>query len=366
MNTKVILFGMPPVDHIALTTDELEAMNSLGYKCHTIFYGRNNQRENLLKKIIPTVANAFKILSKIKETKPDFLYLNSRFEKVGSARDFITLFILKLFYYKPLKVVVKSHGSDVAILENSPFFYKKIILPFLIKNVDAWIFLSNEELEVIRNSKPQMVEDVYILPNPIVPERCVTSNGFAEKYSLPKDKLICLFAGRLRREKGIFDIVKSVQYLKHPEKFHFIIVGSGEDMKELKKATQEYSSVLKIHFTGHLPDAECDQFYGVSDILIYPTFASEGFPMALFKSVACGMAIITTQIRAAKDHLKEPENVLWVKAKSPKEIAIALEKVSTEKQLKENMQINNINIGKKFAPGAVGRQLDKILIKIST
>lgn len=358
---KKILFGIPPHSHVSLAMDELRAMEHMGYYCYTVNYGRNDKSGGKLKKIIITLRNALLVNRKMKEVRPDFLYLNSRFEPEGSVRDFLTLFVLKLLNKNLPRVIIKTHGSDLSILNTNSFLYKKIIVPFLTKNVSHWLFLSNEEKEIVQRFNPEMGQRVEVIPNIIVPERCVPTVEFKKKYVFPANKFICLFAGRITEVKGVFDIMKSISFLKHPEVFHFLFIGKGPDMEELQKAAVKYAAVTTIQFTGFLPDAECDRFYSLADVLIYPTYDSEGFPMALFKSVSCGVPVITTSLRAAKDHLKEPANVIWVKPKSPEEIAAALEKIYSDTPLRRMIIKNNRELGLKFSSEKVARQLNHIL-----
>lgn len=362
MNRKRILFGVPPHAHVVLAMDEVKAMENLGYECFTVTYGRNDKDESKIKKVIGTIRNAFRLLSRIKETNPDIIYLNSRFEPVGSIRDYITLRILKFLNGKKAQIVIKSHGSDCSILQNNSFLYKKVVVPFLTRNVDQWIFLSQEEKNIIQKHNREMAVRVYVLPNIIVPERCIPSSELKAKYHIPDEKFICLFVGRVVEVKGVFDIAESISHLRTPENFHFLFVGSGDDKTRLEQMVRNQFPNTSVQFTGYVPEAECDRFYGIADVLVYPTYDTEGFCMALFKSVACGVPVITTPIRAAKDYLSEPENVLWVKEKSPVEIANALDRIYSDNELRKTMSENNRQLGVKFSPPEVAKQFETILL----
>lgn len=361
MKGKKILFGVAPHSHVALAMDEIRAMEQLGYQCITTPYGRNDQAEGKIKKIVATLKNAFQIASAIKKERPEFLFLNSRFEPKGSIRDFITLFIMQLRIRHLPKVIIKSHGSNMDVLRPSAFLYNRIVIPFLAKRVDFWLFLSSEEKEILQKYNPRIASHTSVIPNIIVPERCRATDGFLKKYPLPADKFNCLFAGRITAVKGVFDILESVSHLDNPDKFHFIFVGSGPDIEKLKKKSEGLSTLTSVQFTGFIPDQECDQFYATADVLVYPTYDSEGFPMALFKSVACGLPVITTSIRAARDYLSAPENALWVNPKSPKEIAVALQRLLADRSLREQMSQNNREKGTSFSKQKVGLLIDSIL-----
>jgi len=365
MTDQKILIGVPPKAHVSLAMDEVGGLKNLGYQCSIVSYGRNNKSVGVINKLFATIFKAFNIVQELYRTTPALLYLNSRFEPVGSTRDFISLFIVKMLYYKKLKVVIKSHGSDYTILLKESFWYKNIVVPFLRKNVNGWFFLSADEKKLIENCDSILASKVFVTPNIIDPSRCIESVSFKDKYQLKEDKYKFLFVGRMVKVKGIFDIMNSIPLLDFKERCTFIFVGDGDDFAELK----ELASTLKINhlvlFPGYLPDKECDHFYANSDALIFPTYDTEGFPIALFKSVAVGLPVMTTRIRAAKDYLQEPGNVLWIKEKSPESIAEAASALFNNKDLQKSMQQNNILLGEQFSQQRVSLLMSKAFISLT-
>ncbi len=364
MTGKKILIGVPPKAHVSLALDEIEGLQKLGYLCSTVSYGRNNQSVGVINKFFATALRALKIVKKLYQVKPEFLYLNSRFEPAGSTRDFISLQIIKLLYYKKLKVIIKSHGSDYTILLKQSLWYKKIVVPFLRKNVQAWFFLSGDEKKLIAAHDAVIAAKVFVTPNIIDPSRCVNSAEFKEKHQLALDKYKFLFVGRMVKVKGIFDILNSIPLLDCKNNCSFIFVGNGDDWEELKQQATAMHINHLVKFAGYFPDKECDHFYANTDALIFPTYDTEGFPMALFKSVAVGLPVITTQIRAAKDYLHEPDNVLWVKKQSPQSIADAVSKLYYDINLQKQMQQNNKILGELFSAQKVCMLMSNVFLSI--
>lgn len=363
MATK-LLIGVPPKAHVSLAQDEVDALRNLGYLCDTIAYGRNDQNVGVLNKILFTASNAFKIVGRLYKTNPAILYLNSRFEPAGSTRDFISLFIIRLLYWKRLAVVIKSHGSNHAVLTNSSAWYGKILIPFLRAQVQAWFFLSGEEKKLVEQQDAVLAAKIHVVPNIIDPSRCVPDQHFREQYQLPGDKFLVLFVGRMVKVKGIFDIVNSIPLMQCGPQMAFVMVGNGDDFEAIKKQVADLHLQRQVFFPGYLPDAECDHFYANADALVFPTYDTEGFPMALFKSVAVGLPVITTRIRAAKDHLKEPSNVLWVKEQSPKNIAAAIDRLYMDQSLQHSMKENNISLGKRFSGEAVAHTMSQVFTQL--
>lgn len=358
---KKILIGVPPKNHINLALDEVDGFRKLGYDCDTIIYTRNNSNLSVFNKLIGVLTNAYELVKYLREFKPDILYLNSRFEPVGSTRDYITLILIKFFYKRKLTIAIKSHGSNFDLFKKRSFFYKKMVLPFVIKHVDIWWFLSQDEKTTIQEFSLEMFGKTFITPNIIDSKRSVQSSTFLENYGIPKDKFTFLFVGRMVKEKGVFSIIKSIPLFEHREKCIFIFLGNGNDFEEIKLLSKEFNIDKYIYYLGFIPEEECDHFFANTDALVFPSH-DEGFAMALFKAVASGMPIMTTQIRAAKDYLKEPDNCLWVDGESEESVAKALNRLYEDKDLRNKMKENNVLLGREFSQRKVAEQMHKVFL----
>jgi glycosyltransferase involved in cell wall biosynthesis len=361
---KRIMVGVPPKHHVLLSYDEIEGLSALGYICKPVLYGRNDSSASKVSKLLGVIRKAVNIVKEMYRFSPDILYLNSRFEPVGTTRDYITVLIIKLLYARRVKIVIKTHGSDASILQSNSFFYRRMVVPYLEKHVDAWFFLSSEEREIIRQYNSRLADKIFITANIVDPDRSVASLEFRRKYELDNDKFKVLFVGRIVREKGVFSLLKSIPLLDCKEDCQFLFVGDGPDMKELVQLAQTLNVTRYTRFLGFIPDSECDHFYANADMLAFPTFFNEGFPMALFKSVAAGLPIITTRIRAAKDHLSAPDNVLWVDGESAESVAEAINTLYRNHGLRAAMSANNRQIAKKFSREYVCSEMSEVILSI--
>lgn len=360
---KRILVGVPPKHHVLLSYDEIKGLTDLGYICKPVLYG-NNSSSGKLTKLLGVLSRAFHIIRELYSFKPDILYLNSRLEPVGSTRDFITVLLVRLLYSGKPKIVIKTHGSEPALLQSRSFFYRRMVIPVLVRWVDAWFFLSQEEKEVIQKYNARMAENIFITANIVDPARSVASLEFKKKYALPADKFTVLFVGRIIREKGVFALLQSISLLPFKNDCLFIFVGDGPDLNELKALSASMHLNACTRFLGFIPDNECDHFYANADMLAFPTCCNEGFPMALFKSVAAGIPVITTRIRAAKDHLDAPDNVLWVEKESPESIASAVATLYNNPGLRVRMSHNNRQKGKRFSRESVCSGMSEVIASI--
>ncbi|WP_435654857.1 glycosyltransferase family 4 protein [Cellulophaga baltica] len=358
MATK-ILIGIPPKNHINLAMDEVEGLKDLGNECETIIYTRNKPHGGKIDKLLGVISNAFAIIKRLRKMKPDLLYLNSRFEPVGTTRDFITIVLIRLFYWRKLHVAIKTHGSDLSILTKKSFFFDSIVIPYLTHQVSLWFFLSHEEKNNIIHHAPTFGKKAYVTGNIIDSKRSTKSTAFLESHGLNDKRFKFFFAGRMIAEKGIFSIIRAIPKFIHKDECVFIFAGDGEEYDAFKNEIKELQIENHVHLTGFLPEEECDHFYANTDALVFPTYFDEGFPMALFKSVACGLPVITTKTRAAIDHLKEPDNCLWVDGQNSKSVTKALNKLYENPDLREQMAKNNELLGKNFSRQKITEQMNK-------
>ena len=357
--TKKIIVGIPPKNHIRLALDEIEGLTEMGYNCKTAIYGRNDQSAGKVSKILSVFVNAFKIIFFLYRFRPDILYLNSRFEFIASIRDFISIFLIKNLFFGKIKIVIKTHGSDLSLLQKK-YPFKNTIINFLTANVDKWLFLSQEEKLEISKLSVQLSRKIEITANIIDAERSVASIEFKKRHNLDSPHFKFLFVGRIVKEKGIFSILRSIPELYFKEKCRFVFVGNGPDYDELLHEADRLKILEYLVYPGYIEDEECDHFYANVDALVFPTFYAEGFPMALFKSVAAGLPIITTRIRAAKDYLISPDNVIWVEEESIESTKRAMIEIYEDEILRQNMSRNNKALGYQFSRLNVAIQMDEV------
>ena len=141
------------------------------------------------------------------------------------------------------------------------------------------------------------------------------------------------------------------------------MVGDGEMMK----AAQDMVSILELEedttFTGYVEEIETPEIYLGSDILVFPT-VTEGFSMTIFNSVAAGLPVITSRIRAAADYLNEPDNCLWVEPRNCKMLTEKMSYLLNYPQMAVRMKRNNRKLAQQFGSERVGEEFLNIYYQI--
>jgi len=366
MSKPRILFSVPTRHHVEIALDELTGLQKLGYSCEQFPYAAKEGVQSKIGRLKVIVQNALTLVKTARKFNPDVIYFNSRLEVLAGIRDLITIAICKICYRGKVSFVVKSHGSDIDVLGNKEGFFGKIVLPYLKKNIDGWLFLSTEERRKVIETGYLAADKVFVTKNVVRTHHFNTDAAFKSNMGIPPDHQLLLFVGRLINEKGIYEVVKAFAQVadQHPEST-LLIVGWGHELEGLKAITKTLKLEHRVIFTGFIPEADVVQFYANCDILVFPTYFPEGFPMALFNSVAAGMAIITTPTRAATDYLQQPSNCLWVEPQDFNSVSMALHQLLQSPNLVNTMKQNNATKGVEFGCDRVAEELSKIIEQIT-
>ena len=117
-------------------------------------------------------------------------------------------------------------------------------------------------------------------------------------------KLVLLFAGRVEKSKGVWEIIQSISDLDVVLK----IAGDGSLIEELKKYIQENKLEEKILLLGKLKYSDLVNFYKEADLLVSPSLRVEGFPMSIVEAMGYYLPIITTNIGGNKDAVVDSKN----------------------------------------------------------
>jgi len=275
--------------HIATEfTRHKKMLLKLGFKVHSISFNRNSM--NLLKVIFPV----FQIFFLIKRIKPTIIHLISLkpiilgglvslISPVNSMVISITglgsMFIRKGIFYKIRENIFNLIYRVIFLFPNlKVILQNKDDLDYLIKKTS----LKRNKIEIIKGSGV----DLKTL-----------------KFSkIPKRKPIILMASRIIADKGIFEYVKSIQYLKkYNFKGKFYLVGDIDfaNPSAIKKSIINYWHKNKIiNYAKH--QTKISSIIKKSTIVVLPSYR-EGFPKILMEAAACGRPVITTNVPGCKD-----------------------------------------------------------------
>jgi len=153
--------------------------------------------------------------------------------------------------------------------------------------------------------------------------------------NLENNKIIIVSCGRLSWIKGWDLILDSMVLLQKGGKdFQVIFVGDGEDRSKIFQKAKEQKIEKNIFVTGFIPNSDVQSYLNAADLCVV-TSHSEGWSLAMLEMLACGKAIVSTDVSGANDMIRSGQNGFVVKERNPNLFANAISRALELKNARE-------------------------------
>jgi len=148
-------------------------------------------------------------------------------------------------------------------------------------------------------------------------------------------EIICV--GRLAPAKGQHILVEALHALVQRDyKVRLCIVGDGPDRESLEKQVRQLGITDQVIFEGAVNQDRIRELYASADIFSIPSFA-EGIPIVLMEAMAMEIPCVTTRITGIPELIRNDKDGLLVAPSDVQGLADALERLITDKQLRETL-----------------------------
>lgn len=211
--------------------------------------------------------------------------------------------IIKLF--SKAKISFTVNGLDIVY---SHFGYQKV-MPFFLKNADRIFAISQYTMKMckVRGIPANKVTSIPIGIDfeKLTPCSETQKSKLAIKFKIPtQGNKILLTVGRLVKRKGhswfISNVIKNL-----PDKYIYIIAGSGPELPELKKLIQEMSLSKRVFLLGNVSEDEKNCLYQISNLFIMPNISvkndQEGFGIVVLEAGRQGLPVIASNLEGISD-----------------------------------------------------------------
>lgn len=163
----------------------------------------------------------------------------------------------------------------------------------------------------------------------------LTAARWRAEHNVPPDHLVVATVGRLHPIKGHTDFLEAAAIVaRQQENVTFAIVGDGDLMDPLRARAEETGIAERVVFLGHREDVP-SLLRGV-DVKAIASH-SEGVPMTLFEAMACGCAIVSTDVGGLGEVIRDGETGLLVPPRDPVRLAERLLKVTSDDELRDRL-----------------------------
>ncbi|ARB41494.1 glycosyltransferase family 1 protein [Mammaliicoccus sciuri] len=320
-----------------------EEIKSNGYYFHNISIDREINFVKNIKSIMMMV-KLFKIL------KPDIVHVHT---PVAAVLGRIAAKIAKV-----PTIIYSAHGFYFH--EGMPSKKYKLffnIEKYIGRYFTDYIFTQSEEdFEVAKVNNFLKNKNNYVhISNGIdidnkfnvdkLPKSINTS--LRDKYGIQKNDVVVSFIGRLVKEKGILDLLESINYL-NAQNVKFLIIGSlpqGERDTETLKLLEEYKSNKNIIFTGQVTNV--NELLYMSDIFCLPSYR-EGMPRSIIEAMAMKNAVIATDIRGSREEVIHGKTGYLCNTNSSKEIASYIDDLVENKDKMNEFKENGLDRARRL------------------
>ena len=123
------------------------------------------------------------------------------------------------------------------------------------------------------------------------------------ELGIPHDAPLLLYVGRMKREKGIADLLEAFGRLRacFPA-LHLLLVGPDED-----RMFKGSVPAVQVHLLGYTKQPE--RYMAAADLLCLPSYR-EGFGSVIIEAAACGVPAVASRIYGLTDAIVEGETGL--------------------------------------------------------
>ncbi len=249
-----------------------------------------------------------------------FLYLSERilFPKSGPAKWY-------LHVYPKLASLISSFRPDIVDLWEEPWAMVSFQVACLLSPLRKQTKLLVETEQNILRSLPPPFESIRkfvfrrassvvcrshgaadvarrcgyqghmeIIPNGVDVQLFRPNRPPSNKKRDPSDTFIVVYSGRLTQEKGVDDLIDSLNDLPVSVKCH--IAGEGTHENNLRKHAANNGLSDRVRFLGSMERESLPGFYRDSDVLVLPSHTTatwkEQFGRVLAEAQACGIPVV--------------------------------------------------------------------------
>lgn len=154
-----------------------------------------------------------------------------------------------------------------------------------------------------------------------------------EQYGIAADDLVILSIGRIRKDKGINELVRAFEALVESKpNIHLLLVGRTEDASPVD---EEILQVIRSHPRIHHLEWQHDPAaaYAASDIMAFPTHR-EGFGNVALEASAMEIPVVASDIMGCRESVANGVSGILVPMQDVAALRNALERLIDDPQLR--------------------------------
>jgi glycosyltransferase involved in cell wall biosynthesis len=278
------------------------------------------------------------------------------------------LFALNFFRWTSLCFCFAGISNSVAIsryksLRVLGILYEKSLFRILKRKAKVILAAADSESiasATIRTGNILKPEEIITFPTRFDPAifSPLNRSDCRKKLNISDKDFVLVTTGRLSWVKGwqlLIDATLELQSDENYKNVRLIFVGDGEDRKKIENYNKSLIDKGIIQLVGKLSQNEISQYLSAADVFVLGSF-HEGWPTSLVEALACGCAIVTTNVSASSQIVFEGTNGYIVNDRDSINFAKAIKKAGNLKDFVEY----SLNERNKFSVDLLKDDLEKL------
>ena len=258
---------------------------------------------------------------------------------------------------QPENLTMHLHCSMIERTINK-YFYR--YLSWLFKKADAIIYPSEHAKRLMTEIRADTTS--HVISNGVETARFapVQTDSFFERFNIPREKILVLYAGRLHPEKSLDTLVRATPHiLNEAPNVHIILAGFGHQDRMLKQLSEKLGVAEHVQFLGRVSDEEMVMAQHAVDIFVLPSLAElEG--MVVLEAMASGKPIVVANSPESASTYFVDGNGFLFEPKNEKHLAEQVIRLANNADLRETMSARSLALSKQYDIDESVRRLDEL------
>lgn len=306
----------------------------------------------------------FKLIKYLQQERPDI------FVSFLSHVNAISV-LAKIFSKTKTKLIISerttfSHTPEITKTTKNKllaFFFLKPLVRFTYPLADAIVCVSKgvaEDLSRFLGTKKK----IKVIYNPIVSNKLyiLTDQPVEHPLFLNQKVPIILAVGRLTKAKDYPTLLRAFALICKKKKTHLVILGEGEERKNLENLVNKLNLLENIAFLGFQKNPY--KYMGKASIFVLSS-KREGFPNVLVEAMACGIPVVSTDCQSGPNEIiKNGENGILVPVSDEKSLAEAILQVLNNYPLQKKISAEGKKRAQDFTTEKSVKEYEKLFQEV--
>jgi len=277
------------------------------------------------------------IIKLIKKIKPDIIHLNS--SKISILGSIATK--MCFMFHITCYVIYTVHGwvFNEPLPKWKKFFYK-YAEKFTASFKNKIICVSEFDRQIAIQQKIAPEKKLITIHNGIKPVDFLPKQEALQKlmpntYNLKPNTQIIGTIGNFYKTKGFKYLIKATKLLIDKGlKIKIIIIGEGEERKNLEKLIKQNNLSNNFILTGKINNAA--QLLPAFDIYVCSS-VKEGLSYTIIEAMQAGLPIVATKVGGNPELIEDNKTGLLVEAKNPQMLAEKINRLTNNPKLSQEL-----------------------------